>query len=250
MSTRILLTLALGMLLALAAPPAPAAGQHAEDWAEAHADEPAGHGHEGHEGHRHDATASHSFEDVERWTKVFDDPERDSWQLPEQVIEFLGVASGDVVADLGAGTGYFTVRLARAVGDTGRVLAVDIEPSLIDHIRERAEAAKLPQVVTILAEPDDPKLPAAEVDLVLVVDTWHHINDRIDYLGHLSQSLAPGGRVAIVDFREGELPVGPPPGHKLSRDAVHGELTEAGWILDSESEDLPYQYVLVFRPPA
>jgi SAM-dependent methyltransferase len=247
MSTRIILTLALGMLFALATPPAPAAGQHAEDWAEEHADERAGHGHEGHE---HDATASHSFEDVERWTRVFDDPERDSWQLPEQVIEFLEVDRGDVVADLGAGTGYFTVRLARAVGDTGRVLAVDIEPALIDHIRERAEQEGLPQVVPVLAEPDDPKLPAGGVDLVLIVDTWHHIDGRLSYLEGLSHALRPGGRVAIVDFREGELPVGPPPGHKLSRDAVHAELTKAGWSLDSESDDLPHQYVLVFRPPA
>lgn len=234
----------LGALVAgLGASPALAAGQQAEP----HTDEHAGHGHEGHE---HDATASHSFEDVERWTRVFDNPERDEWQLPETVIEFLGVGEGHVVADLGAGTGYFTVRLARAVGDTGRVLAVDIEPALIEHLRQRAEDEDLPQVDTILGEPDDPKLPAKAVDLVLVVDTWHHINDRVSYLGDLSKALRPGGKVAIVDFHEGELPVGPPPGHKLSRDAVFEELTEAGWTLDAESEDLPYQYVLVFLPPS
>ena len=234
----------LGALVAgLGASPTSAAGQQAEPQTEEHA----GHGHEGHE---HDATASHSFEDVERWTRVFDDPERDAWQLPETVIEFLGVEEGHVVADLGAGTGYFTVRLARAVGDTGRVLAVDIEPALIEHLRQRAEDEDLPQVDPILGEPDDPKLPAKEVDLVLVVDTWHHIDDRISYLGDLSQALSSGGKIAIVDFHEGELPVGPPPGHKLSRDAVFEELTEAGWILDAESEDLPYQYLLVFRPPS
>lgn len=247
MSTRIVMTLALAGVLALATAPALVAQHDTGDRAQQHADGHDGHGHEGHE---HDATASHSFEDVERWTRVFDDPERDSWQLPERLIEFLGVDRGDVVADLGAGTGYFTVRLARAVGDAGQVLAVDIEPALVDHIRERAEKESLPQVVPILGEPDDPKLPEATVDLVLIVDTWHHINDRIAYLEGLSQALSPGGKIAIVDFREGELPVGPPAGHKLSRDAVHEELTEAGWILDSESEDLPYQYVLVFRPPA
>jgi SAM-dependent methyltransferase len=234
----------LGALVAgLGASPTSAAGQQAEPQTEEHA----GHGQDGHE---HDATASHSFEDVERWTRVFDNPERDAWQLPETVIEFLGVEEGHVVADLGAGTGYFTVRLARAVGDTGRVLAVDIEPALIEHLRQRAEDEDLPQVDPILGEPDDPKLPAKQVDLVLVVDTWHHIDDRISYLGDLSQALSSGGRVAIVDFHEGELPVGPPPGHKLSRDAVLEELTEAGWILDAESEDLPYQYLLVFRPPS
>jgi SAM-dependent methyltransferase len=235
---------AVGALIAgLGASPAPAAEQQTEP----HNEKTAGHDHDG---HRHDATASHSFEDVERWTRVFDDPERDAWQLPETVIEFLGVGEGHVVADLGAGTGYFTVRLARAVGDNGRVLAVDIEPALIEHLSRRAQEEGLPQVDPILGEPDDPKLPAKKVDLVLIVDTWHHIDDRIAYLGRLSQALSPGGKAAIIDFHEGELPVGPPPGHKLSRDAVFDELTEAGWTLDSESEDLPYQYLLVFRPPS
>jgi ubiquinone/menaquinone biosynthesis C-methylase UbiE len=225
----------------LLAPAVVQAGQPAEPHA--------GSGHEGPAGHDHDATTSHSFDDVERWVEVFDDPERDSWQRPDEVIEFLEIDAGDVVADLGAGTGYFSVRLARVVGDGGRVLAVDIESSLVDHIRGRAEGESLSQIVPVLAEPDDPKLPEGQVDLVLVVDTWHHINDRIRYLDRLSSALKGGGRLAIVDFHEGELPVGPPPGHKLSRDAVVAELTEASWRLAAESEELPYQYLLVFVPP-
>lgn len=205
---------------------------------------------EAHEGHRHDATSRHGFDDVEHWVRVFDDADRDAWQRPDHVIEFLGIGPGQTVADLGAGTGYFTVLLARAVGSEGRVWAVDIEPALIEHLRGRAAEADLPQVRPVLAESDDPGLPRGGVDVVLIVNTWHHIDDRLRYLGTLGEALKPGGRVAVVDFREGELPVGPPPGHKLSRDEVVGEFREAGWLRVSESEELPYQYLLVFRPPS
>ncbi len=201
-------------------------------------------------GHDHDATSRHRFDDPERWAAIFEDPERDTWQKPELVLDFLGLRPGQVVADLGAGTGYFTVRLARRVGVSGRVYAVDIEPKLIAYLGERAKKEDLPQVVAVLAEPDDPKLPQGTLDLVLVVDTWHHIDDRLRYLERLARVLRPGGRVAVVDFREGELPVGPPPDHKLSREHIVGEFAEAGWHLVAESDALPYQYVLVFVPPS
>lgn len=201
--------------------------------------------------HRHDhgATSRHRFDDAERWAAVFDDPARDEWQKPEAVVEALEVGLGDRVADIGAGTGYFTVRLARAVGEEGRVFAVEIESSLIDHLKARAGEAGLSQVVPVLAEPHDPGLPAAGVDVVLICDTWHHIDHRVRYLDRLAAALAPGGRVAVVDFREGDLPVGPPEGHKLGRDHVVAEFEEAGWHLTDERDILPYQYFLVFAPP-
>lgn len=200
------------------------------------------------EEHGHDATIHHRFDDVERWTKVFDDPKRDRWQKPEKVIRFLGISPGQSVADLGAGTGYFTVHLARVVGPTGKVYAVDIEPALVDHLRGRVTKAGLEQVVPVLAEPADPKLPAAGLDLIFICDTWHHIDDRLHYLEQLRRALKPGGRVAVVDFREGDLPVGPPPGHKLSREAVIREFEESGWRLSDEYRRIRYQYVLVFVP--
>ena len=199
--------------------------------------------------HDHDAAAHHRFDDVERWVEVFDSPERDAWQKPQSVVEFLGVQEGEVVADLGAGTGYFTVHLAGAVGVPGRVYAVDIESTMVDYLEERAQQAGLGQVTPVLAAPDDPKLPEAGVDLIFICDTWHHIDDRLVYLGRLERALRTGGTVAVVDFREGELPVGPPPGSKLSRAEVVAEFEEAGWSLASESDALPYQYVLVFTPP-
>lgn len=199
-------------------------------------------------GHGHDATMHHRFDDVERWVRVFDDPARDAWQKPDKLIRFLRLRRGQAVADLGAGTGYFTVRLARAVGAAGKVYAVDIERSLVDHLADRARKAGLAQVVPLLAAPDDSRLPERSVDLVLVVDTWHHIDDRLRYLERLAPALRPGGRVVVVDFREGELPVGPPAGHKLGRDEVVAEFAKAGWSLVGEYEKLPYQYVLAFRP--
>jgi SAM-dependent methyltransferase len=211
------------------------------------------HGHDDHgrsaeSGHDHDATARHRFENVEHWVGVFDNPERDAWQKPAEVVLFLKLDEGDVVADLGAGTGYFMPYLATAVGNEGKLLAVDIEPGMVDHLAERAAAQGAANVKAVLADPDDPKLPAGGVDVVLVVDTWHHIDSRLDYLAKLTQALRPGGSVVVVDFHEGELPVGPPPGHKLSRDAVVAEFEKAGWALDRESEALPYQYVLAFTP--
>ncbi len=158
------------------------------------------------------------------------------------------MGEGDVVADVGAGTGYFIPYLSEAVGEAGKLLAVDIETALIEHMRTRAADAGATNVETILAEPDDPKLPERGVDIVLIVDTWHHIDARIDYLGKLARALRPAGRVVVVDFHEGELPVGPPPGHKLSREHVVAEFEEAGWALDREGDLLPYQYLLVFAP--
>lgn len=198
----------------------------------------------------HDATIHHPFDDVAKWVHVFDDPGRDAWQKPDAVLRALGVAKGMTVADLGAGTGYFSVRLAQAVGPAGRVLAIDVEPKLVDYMKERAAKAQLAQLVPVLAPTDDPKLPARGVDLVLIVDTWHHIDDRLHYLTKIAAGLKPGGRVAVVDFKKGDFPVGPPDAHKLAADAVGAEFAGAGWSPAMHWDELPYQYVLVFTPPA
>jgi ubiquinone/menaquinone biosynthesis C-methylase UbiE len=196
----------------------------------------------------HDATSHHSFADVEHWRAVFDDPSRDAWQKPAEVVAALGLRPGMTVADLGAGTGYFSRHLSAAVGAEGKVLAVDTEPNMIAQLRERAKAEGTGNVVPILAAPDDPRLPAHATDLILIVDTFHHIDDRLTYLRGLRRCLRPGGRVAVIDWQKRDLPVGPPPEHKLAREQVLEEMEAAGYTLADEPGILPYQYFLVFRP--
>ncbi len=193
------------------------------------------------------ATAHHPFDDVANWTKVFDDPSRDAWQKPAALVAALQLGPGMQVADLGAGTGYFSRYLAAAVGPDGTVYAVDPEPNLVVHLRSRAEQEGTANVIPILASTDNPRLPAAGIDLVLVVDTYHHIDGRREYFRRLQRSLKPNGRIAIVDWQKRELPVGPPPPHKLAREQVVEEMTAAGYTLIAEPDVLPYQYVLIFR---
>ena len=196
----------------------------------------------------HDATSDHRFTGVEKWIRIFDDPGRDLWQKPDKVVEALGLRPGMIVADLGAGTGYFIRHLSNAVAPGGIVLAVDTEAEMVAHLGERARKEKLQNAVPVLALPDRPFLPAGRVDRVLIVDTFHHINDRLDYLQELKRTLAPGGRLAIIDFHKKPLPVGPPVEHKLAREFVLGEVRQAGWRLAEEKDFLPYQYFLIFEP--
>jgi len=196
----------------------------------------------------HDATAHHSFADVAQWSAVFDDPARDAWQKPEAVVGALRIRPGSVVVDLGAGTGYFSRYLSAAVGPTGAVFAVDTEPNLVAHLRERAEHEGSANLVPVLASADSPRLPAGSADLILVVDTYHHIDDRLAYFRRLRRCLRPGGRVAVIDWQKHELPVGPPMEHKLAREHVVDEMEAAGYRLAAEPDVLPYQYFLVFTP--
>jgi ubiquinone/menaquinone biosynthesis C-methylase UbiE len=193
-----------------------------------------------------DATSRHDFADVAHWSSVFDDPARDAWQKPAELVAALGLARGSVVADLGAGTGYLSSRLAAAVGPEGTVLAVETEPNLVVHLRARAEREKTPNVVPVLASPAEARLPVGLVDLILVVDTYHHFDDRRTYLRALRRFLRPSGRVAIVDWQKRELPVGPAMDHKLPREQVLEEMRASGYRLAAEHTMLPYQYFLVF----
>jgi len=197
---------------------------------------------------RHDATARHSFADVAHWATVFDDPARDAWQQPQGVVRALGIRPRMRVADLGAGTGYFSRYLAAAVGEAGTVFAVDTEPNLVAHLRTRAEKEGTANVVPVLASPENPRLPENAIDVILIVDTVHHIDDRLNYFRRLQRFLTPTGRVAIIDFKKEELPVGPPMEHKLDRQQVVDELQQAGYQLVAEPDLLAYQYFLIFRP--
>jgi ubiquinone/menaquinone biosynthesis C-methylase UbiE len=194
----------------------------------------------------HEATSQHSFADAPRWATVFDHPGRDEWQKPNAVVAALAIHPGMVVADLGAGTGYFLSYLSRAVGPRGTVLAIDTEPNLVDYMRARAEKEGLANVVPVLATYDDPHLPAHGVDRILVLDTYHHLSDRLNYFERLRTALKPDARIVIVDWHKRELPEGPPVEHKLDRQQVVDEMRMAGYPLAGESDQLPYQYVLIF----
>ena len=189
-------------------------------------------------------THRHSFGDAQKWSKVFDDPKRDAWQKPHEVIQALGLKPDAVVADIGAGTGYFAVRLAHMLPQ-GRVYAVDTEAAMVRHVEQRAKGAGLANVTGVHAVAGDPKLPE-QADLILLVDVYHHIDDRVRYFEKVAAALKPGGRVAIVDFRM-DSPHGPPKAARVEPARVKSELAAAGYDVAQEHAFLPYQYFIVFR---
>jgi ubiquinone/menaquinone biosynthesis C-methylase UbiE len=189
----------------------------------------------------------HKFDDPERYAKSFDDPARDAWQMPSRVIESLGLRRDALVADIGAGTGYFTVRLAKAIPQ-GTVFAVDIQPEMLGYVEKRAKAEHIANVITVLANATTANLPKP-VDVMLVVDTYHHIPTRRAYFADLRKSLAASGRVAIIDFKT-DAPEGPPREFRFEADEIIAEMTEAGYSVDVRHDFLPRQHFLIFRPAA
>jgi predicted methyltransferase len=192
--------------------------------------------------------SEHRFPDPQTYAHRLEDPTRDEWQRPEEVVELLGCRSGMTVVDLGAGTGYFISHLSKAVGREGRVLALDTDRSMVDAMDARAERDELRNVRPVMVSPDDPALSPRSVDRILVVSTWHHISDRVDYAEKLLAALRPGGLLLIVDFTM-DSPEGPPPLMRLTHDTVMRELAAAGFAAEIVEESLPYQYVVAGRVP-
>jgi cyclopropane fatty-acyl-phospholipid synthase-like methyltransferase len=186
----------------------------------------------------------HRFDDPARFAKSFDDPARDAWQMPDRVIAALGLKPNAVVADIGAGTGYFSMRLAKALAG-GTVYAVDIEPNMVAHLKTRAAGEKLANVTPVLASATSPNLPRP-VDLILVVDTYHHIGNRPQYFRALQSQLAAAGRVAIVDFRK-DAPDGPPAHFRFTPEQIQQEMAAAGYVLAAQHDFLPRQHFLIFE---
>ena len=186
--------------------------------------------------------------DLDGYIARMEEPSRAAWQKPDEVVRALGLRPGQVACDVGAGPGYFSLRLARAVGEAGHVYAVDVEPRILSVLRDRVQSSNARNVTPVLSLPDDALLPAASCDLILIVDTYHHFPDGPAYLRRLSRALRPGGRIANVDFHKRELPVGPPPEHKVAREAFLADATAAGLRLAEEHTFLPYQYFVVLAP--
>ena len=187
-------------------------------------------------------------EDLDSYVARMEDPSRAEWQKPDEVLRALALTPGQVACDVGAGPGYFAFPVARAVGPKGGVYAVDVEPRMVVALRKRLRENGLRNVTPVLALEDDPLLPPAACDLILIVDTYHHFPDGPAYLRRLVRSLRPGGRIVNIDFHKRELPVGPPPPHKLTREEFLAQAEAAGLSLVQEHAFLPYQYFLVLAP--
>jgi len=172
---------------------------------------------------------------------------RDRWQHPQQVIAALEIAPGAHVADVGAGGGYFTFRLADAVGPEGKVYAVDVDPGMVDHLERRARKEGRRNVETILATPDDTRLPENAVDLVFICNTFHHLTNRSVYFAQLLPRLRAGGRVVIIDYRPSGW-FAKLFGHATPADVIRKEMEAAGYVVERQHDFLPKQHFLVFVP--
>lgn len=182
---------------------------------------------------------------VKRW--LYEGFGRDGWQHPEEVVLALHLKAGDAVADLGAGSGYFTFRLADAVGPAGQVYAVDIDPDMTEYVARRVRELNYHNIDVITVKPDDPLLPKSGVDVIFTCITYHHLNNRTAYLFTLTQYLRPHGRLAIIDFN-GEGWFTRLIGHWTPREVILHEFHQAGYSLQQELTFLPNQVFLVFSP--
>ena len=189
--------------------------------------------------------------DLQQYIEMLERPDRDKDQKPDEVIKALAIDQYMTIADIGAGSGYFTRKFVWAVQDRGMVYAVDIEPAMLKYNEEMVEHLHTPyNAKFIVAKEDDPLLPLKSVDLIFLCNTYHHLEKRADYFKRVQTALKPGGRVAIIDFwsdgRAGDL--GFPPEHLVARETVIKEMTEAGYTLSKEHTFLTRQYFLEFVP--
>jgi ubiquinone/menaquinone biosynthesis C-methylase UbiE len=186
--------------------------------------------------------------DLDAYVTRLLDPARDQWQRPAEIIAALALKRGQTACDIGAGPGYFTLRLAEAVGPEGRVYAVDVEPRILAALRDRLAESGTANVVPILGLAGDPFLPPMTCDVALIVDTYHHFPDGPAYLRRLARSLRAGGRIVNIDYDKRPTPVGPPLDHRLSRQEFITEATAAGLEVVGEPILLPYQYCVILQP--
>jgi SAM-dependent methyltransferase len=186
------------------------------------------------------------FAEVEKYLEFLERPDRARWQKPEDVIAALHLAGTETVADVGAGSGYFSFRLGRAL-PKGRVLAIDVEPEMVRHVHHRVVTEGIPNVQAVLADPKDPSVPP-EADVVFVCDVIHHVEGREAWLRKLAAETRPGARLVVIEFKEGNLPEGPPEAVKIPNARLVELLRDVGFVLKTDDPKLlPYQTFLVFE---
>ena len=186
--------------------------------------------------------------DPKSYIGALEDPKRDAYQKPHEVLTALNIKPGEVIADIGAGSGYFTFRLSHFVGDKGKIYAVDVSPDMVRHVNRRIRATKASNVVTILADNDDPLLADQSVNRFFICDVWHHVENQTKYLSLMKKMLKPGGEIVMIDFHKKELPFGPPMQMKIAREDLIKQMEFNGFKLSKEHTFLPHQYFLVFAP--
>jgi SAM-dependent methyltransferase len=190
--------------------------------------------------------SSIQLEDFDDLVKKLEDPDRLNWQNPDKVLDKMEDLNGKIVADIGVGTGYFAFRLVRR---GAKVIGIDIEEKFLEYIEDRK--SDLPESVsknisTRLTTPNDPKLSANEVDWVLIVNTYYILNNREIYLQKIREGLKPGGKLIVVDYKSGDMPIGPGEAEKVNAGEATTEMKNAGFsIIDKDLNSLQYQYIIV-----
>jgi arsenite methyltransferase len=227
--------------------------EHKHDHAQGGAKGDNHHGHHGHHGHHtekgeghghHGGGHKHHERSAAEWIAILDDPARLEWQKPDGIVEALALKGGELVVDVGAASGSFTTRLARAV-PKGRVIATDIDPELITHLGALAKKEGLANVFPTLVGETESGVPK-DTDLVFMANVLHHLPDPAKWLIDVVSTLRPGARVALVEFTKGDHPVGPPDSEKYSRDQLSGMFDGAGLRVVADHEGmLPYHHVII-----
>jgi len=198
--------------------------------------------------HKHgiDPTHLRPFEDVEKYIAFLERPDRAVWQKPDEVVAAMGLKGTETVVDIGAGSGYFAFRFAKAL-PKGKVIATDTEAAMVRHLHHKAITEGVNNLEARIIEPNEPSVPEGS-DWVFVCDVLHHVPDRAAWLSKVAKPLKPGTQLALIEFKEGKLPEGPPEAMKLPRAELLSIATQAGLSLKNEhAELLPYQLFLVFQ---
>jgi FkbM family methyltransferase len=174
-------------------------------------------------------------------------PEREAEEAPEKALDALRIQPGMTVADVGAGTGYMSLRMARRVGPTGKIYANDLQPEMLTKLRANAEQEKIINVETVLGTVSDPKLPAGQIDLILLVDVYHEFSQPQAMLAKMRESLKPDGRLVLLEYRKEDPKVPIRLEHKMTVTEVKTEVEAEGYKLDQVIEKLPRQHIIIFR---